>query len=179
MNNIERYVASAIFRQLWYENRHNNKIISTAKDLLDLVIVPKTPVDKANRILIYLYNKQASMADYITIDPKFEYTIAYANGFQIEQNYEEAFNWYKLSAYQGNVDAQNLLGEGYYQGSGVKMDYKEAYIWFYLVSTKSSGQLYEDACDSINIVGEELTQEQIDQATKEAKEIQRRIDGKG
>ena len=76
--NIEKHITSAIFRQLYIENRHKNKKIVKAKDLLELVTVPKTPMDKINRILIYLFNKQSSMADYIPIDPKIMYPITYS-----------------------------------------------------------------------------------------------------
>ena len=44
-------------------------------------------------------------------------------------NYE-AFKWYKLSAVQGNVNGQFLLGSMYGSGKGVPQDYNEAVKWY-------------------------------------------------
>ncbi len=48
----------------------------------------------------------------------------------ISQNQEKAYQWYRKSAENGDVYAQNNLGWMYYNGNGVDKDYTEAVKWF-------------------------------------------------
>ena len=47
-----------------------------------------------------------------------------------EQNYEEAVKWYRKAAEQGLAEAQNSLGDCYYNGDGVSEDEEEAVKWY-------------------------------------------------
>ena len=52
--------------------------------------------------------------------------LMYLEGQGVKQDYLEASRLFKLSADQGNSNAQNNLGNLYYDGHGVKQDYQEA-----------------------------------------------------
>ena len=53
----------------------------------------------------------------------------YDSGLKIEQNYDEAFKWYKKAAEQGHIDAQYNLGIYYKNGYGIEQNYDEAFKW--------------------------------------------------
>ena len=48
------------------------------------------------------------------------------------KDYKEAVKWYRLSAEQGDRNAQHNLGLMYDKGQGVPQDYKETVKWFRL-----------------------------------------------
>ena len=52
--------------------------------------------------------------------------VAYRDGLGVAQNYQEAANWFRLAADQGNGQAQVNLAAMYYQGQGVQQDYGQA-----------------------------------------------------
>jgi len=54
----------------------------------------------------------------------------YYFGKGVKTNYEEALNWLKLSAKQGVVESQFLIGHYHYK----KQNYKEATEWFLLTN---------------------------------------------
>jgi hypothetical protein len=56
--------------------------------------------------------------------------LMYANGEGVGRDYDEAVNWYRKAAEQGDAKAQNALGVMYHNGFGVKRDDKEAKKWF-------------------------------------------------
>ncbi|MDP8267603.1 MAG: hypothetical protein P9L97_02630 [Candidatus Tenebribacter davisii] len=78
--NIQKHIVSGIFRQLYNENRHKEKKIANAQELLDMVTRPQNPMEQIDRILIFLYKNFKSMTNYITIDPKYDYPLAFATG---------------------------------------------------------------------------------------------------
>ena len=49
----------------------------------------------------------------------------YANGWDVEQNQEQAVHWYRQAAEQGEVNAQYKLGLCYMKGEGVDQEYKQ------------------------------------------------------
>ncbi len=51
-------------------------------------------------------------------------------------DYKEAVRWYRLSADQGNAEAQERIGVMYHAGYGVIQDYKEALKWLRLSAAK-------------------------------------------
>lgn len=51
---------------------------------------------------------------------------SYYNGEGVEKNFVEAVKWYRLSAEQGNAEAQFCLGYCYYSGAGVEKNDAEA-----------------------------------------------------
>ena len=54
----------------------------------------------------------------------------YAGGIGVEQDYVDAFDWYKRSAAKGNTDAMYRLGEAYEHGKGVREDIQQAVNWY-------------------------------------------------
>ncbi|MGR8980281.1 MAG: tetratricopeptide repeat protein [Gammaproteobacteria bacterium] len=69
-------------------------------------------------------------------DSTAEYSLGqmYEQGKGVEQDYQEAFKWYRLSAEQGNARAQYNLGGMYEKGQGVSRDYIRAYMWYDLAA---------------------------------------------
>ena len=57
------------------------------------------------------------------------------------KNYGQAFEQFKQGAEQGHADAQNALGDCYYEGEGVAKDLQQAYNWY----KKAADQGYADA----------------------------------
>ena len=60
----------------------------------------------------------------------------YDKGLGVPENRQQAIKWYKLSAEQGHVSAQNNLGFIYGTGLGVPQDYHEAKKWYGLSAEK-------------------------------------------
>ena len=65
-------------------------------------------------------------------DPKAQFYlgIRYSFGQGVEQDYQEAVNWYRKSAEQGDARAQYNLGICYSQGEGVEQDSQKAVVWY-------------------------------------------------
>jgi TPR repeat protein len=64
----------------------------------------------------------------------------YYNGQGVSQDYSKAAHYYKLSADQGDADAQNNLALMYYYERGVKQDYKEASKYYKLAADQGNAQ---------------------------------------
>jgi TPR repeat protein len=58
-------------------------------------------------------------------------------GWDVIQDYKEAFHWYTLAAAQGNDLAQLRLGRMYVLGKGVAQDFIQAYKWFDIAAAKT------------------------------------------
>jgi len=56
----------------------------------------------------------------------------YKEGKGVEQDYEKAFNLYRLAADNNSPSAQYNLGLMFEEGQGVKQDYLEALKWYQL-----------------------------------------------
>jgi TPR repeat protein len=54
----------------------------------------------------------------------------YDKGLGVQQNYQQAVQWYRNAADQGDASAQYWLGVMYYKGQGVQQDYQQAVQWF-------------------------------------------------
>ncbi len=65
----------------------------------------------------------------------------YSNGYFVDKDKKQAFEWYTKSAEQGNAIAQYNLGVCYYNGQGVAQDYTKAVEWY----KKSAEQGHEHA----------------------------------
>ena len=89
----------------------------------------------------------------------------YKHGQGVPQDYKEAVRWYRLSAEQGNADAQYNLAKMYYQGLGVPKDYVSAHMWINLAA--SNGE--EGAIEKRNMVEKEMTPQQIEKAKEMAR----------
>ena len=66
-------------------------------------------------------------------------------------DHSAAFNWFKIAADQGHVDAQALLGQSYELGLGTDQDYEKAMKWYFRASDNGDdysryalGAMYED-----------------------------------
>ncbi|PCL21232.1 hypothetical protein CPT77_03235, partial [Snodgrassella alvi] len=59
-------------------------------------------------------------------DAQFNLGAMYENGEETEQNYAEAYKYYRLAAEQGNIGAQVNLGLFYSEGYGVEQNYEKA-----------------------------------------------------
>jgi hypothetical protein len=62
----------------------------------------------------------------------------YYNGQEVEQNYKEAFKWFRVSAQKGLSDAKFYLGLMYYDGKAVARNYSNAFYLF--LSAAKQGQ---------------------------------------
>ena len=69
-------------------------------------------------------------------DPRGQYFLGlcYAFGYNLKQNYNDAFRWYRLAAEQGYANAQNQLGDCYDTGEGVAEDKQQAAKWYFLAA---------------------------------------------
>lgn len=68
-----------------------------------------------------------------------------------ENNYEEAFKWYRKSAEQGFADAQYNVGSSYDFGQGVERNPQEATKWYRLaVAQNHSWAQYNLAISYLN-----------------------------
>lgn len=54
----------------------------------------------------------------------------YYKGEGVQQDYSEAFKWYRLAADQGLAESQHMLGAMYDQGNGMPQDYVKAVAWY-------------------------------------------------
>ena len=98
----------------------------------------------------------------------------YENGHRAIQDHVEAFKWYKLAAEQGSASALMNLGFMYKDGLGVTKDLIKAHMCYNLAGAHG-GEFAEehrdlDAEKYRNLVAKEMTQQQIAQAQKLARE---------
>jgi TPR repeat protein len=94
-------------------------------------------------------------------------------GQGVPQDDAEAAKWCRRAAEQGNAMAQMLLGAMYHNGQGVPRDYVQAEMWLTLALTgfpPSRAASRETAGSLLNIVGAKLTESQIAQAQRLARE---------
>ena len=101
----------------------------------------------------------------------FEMGVSYFNGVGLEQNYEQAHKYFKLSAEKGYEKALHKLGLIYFMGYGFAQDYKISYALFLL------GSRYSDNSSSqaLNVLSSTMTDSQITEARKIAESFHRRI----
>lgn len=85
----------------------------------------------------------------------------YLEGLGVTPDPETAFHWFFKAATHGDAKAQNNLGILYATGTGVALDIIEAARWF--LSAESQGML--DATENLEIAKEEMTPEQLQEAT--------------
>jgi TPR repeat protein len=78
----------------------------------------------------------------------------------------EAARWYRLASEQGLALAQYNLGILYGDGEGVPKDAVEAHAWWNVAAARG----HELAKENLAVIEEEMTPEQIADATKLARE---------
>jgi nucleoside 2-deoxyribosyltransferase len=79
---IQQYIVSGVTRNVSINNALNqiNTLIpiKNYQDLSSFFQIPITPLDKVHTFLLYLYKVQKSFADMISVDTKYDYSIAFA-----------------------------------------------------------------------------------------------------
>ncbi len=91
--------------------------------------------------------------------------LRYGEGRGVPQDDAEAVRWFRRAAEQGDAEAQHNLGFMYRKGRGVPQDYVQAYMWVNL----AAGQGREDARKARDILAEQMTLAQTDEARRLAR----------
>ena len=94
----------------------------------------------------------------------------YAQGHGVVQDYKQAVDWFRKAAEQGHAPAQYNLGIMYVKGQGVPQDHVRAHMWFNLAAAKG----HSDAVKNRDVVASKMTQAQIGEAQKLARECEQR-----
>jgi TPR repeat protein len=113
---------------------------------------------------------------------QFSLGIMYNEGKGVPQDYAEAVKWFKLAAEQngvrvesrfdklamkfGALSPQYYLGIMYREGHGVTQDYAIAHMWFNLAAALG----YKDAGEMRDKISKKMTEHQIAEAQKLARE---------
>jgi TPR repeat protein len=99
-------------------------------------------------------------------------SVVFADDFQDgldaydRKDYQEAVKWFRLSAEQGDANAQSNLGKVYHNGQGVPQDYVLAHMWWNIAGSNG----YEDAVKKRNIVEKKMSPSQIGRAQELARQ---------
>jgi len=94
----------------------------------------------------------------------------YDKGLGVLQDYKTAVKWWTLAAEQGFADAQNNLGVMYAVGEGVIQNFVYAHMWGNIAASNG----HETGDELRDIVAEEMTASQIEEAEKLARECIRK-----
>ena len=84
--------------------------------------------------------------------------LAYDFGNGTEQDYAEAFKWYKAAAWQGDAEAEWRLGYFYRYGQGVEKDVAKAVEWFERSVRNGCGYAKELLAEAESALAEETEQ---------------------
>ena len=103
-------------------------------------------------------------------EEQFNLGVMYENATGVPQDYKEAVKWYRRSAEQVCAEAQYALGVMYGAGWGVAEDSISAYAW--IIVAKANGQ--KDVEPTLQFLNQRMSEEQIAEAQKLAKEIFKR-----
>ena len=95
----------------------------------------------------------------------------YFNGEGVIKDKGEAAKWYRRAAEQGYTKGQYVLGYIYFNGEGVIKDLTLAHAWLNLASAGGD----EDAKKDLKKIELEMTPNQIDEATKLVRELEKNI----
>ena len=96
--------------------------------------------------------------------------LMYNNGQGVLQDYVESVRWYKIVASQGDSNAQLNLGLKFSAGQGVAQDYVKAHMWYNLAAVGGE----KKSIKYREIIASTMTQQQIAEAQKLARECQAR-----
>ena len=92
--------------------------------------------------------------------------LSYNLGRGVPQDFKEAVKWFRLVAEQGLADAQKNLGWMYANGQGVIRNDVHAHMWFNI----SASQGQEEAKENRDLITKQMSQSQIEEARKLARE---------
>ena len=85
-----------------------------------------------NDLLALLGRSKVAPVPHSSSDPQLSAEEMYRCGITAYEakRYDEAVDWYRKAAEQGNPNAQSNLGWAYYNGEGVTRDFDEAVKWY-------------------------------------------------
>lgn len=115
---------------------------------------------EALRLFEVSAKKGNSLAEYY-------YGLALLEGNGVVQNFKEAKHWLETAANLGEVKAQKVLGDIYYDGIGVSKDDGRAYFWYMLAAAKKDPV----AIEMRDRIANKLSMEQVVLIQDEAKEF--------
>jgi TPR repeat protein len=95
----------------------------------------------------------------------------YANGQGVAKNDAEAVKWYRKAAEQNFAQAQISLALSYALGQGVAKDYVESYRWTLLAASQGD----KDAKETMTILENNMSREQIAEGQKVARNFKPRL----
>ena len=101
---------------------------------------------------------------------QFALGVMYDNGEGVPEDNREAVRWYQLAAEQGDASAQFALGVMYTIGEGVPEDYVQAHKWFNIAASSAEADDREKSAASRNLVAALMTQRQLAEAQRLARE---------
>ena len=87
----------------------------------------------------------------------------------LKKDFEQASNWYRLAADQGDPFAQASLGLLYRFGKGVQRDLVQAYLWLELSASRTTGADSESIAEYRDAAAAQMTQAQINEAKRLAR----------
>ena len=70
------------------------------------------------------------LAEWGKATSQYKLGLMYYNGQEVEQNYKEAFKWFRLAAQKGLPDALFYFGLMHYEGKAVAQNYSHALLLF-------------------------------------------------
>ena len=82
-----------------------------------------------------IVHETKTLAEWGKTTSQYELGLMYYKGQGLEQNYKEAFKWFRVSAQKGLPDAQYYLGLMYYEGKAVARNYSNA-LYLFLAAAK-------------------------------------------
>jgi len=93
--------------------------------------------------------------------------VMYEKSQGVEQDFKEAFKWYRKSADQGNAMGQFVLGGMYDKGLGVPEDNVTAYAWLNIAAVNG----FANGKEAKDGAAKKMTPDQIAKAEALAKEM--------
>ena len=88
----------------------------------------------------------------------------------LKKDFEQASNWYRLAADQGDPFAQASLGLLYRFGKGVPRDLVQAYLWLELSARHTTGADSESMAEYRDAAAAQMTLAQISEAKRLARD---------
>ncbi len=88
----------------------------------------------------------------------------------LKKDLEQAGNWYRLAADQGDPFAQASLGLLYRFGKGVQRDLVQAYLWLELSASHTTGADSESIAEYRDAAAAQMTPTQIIEAKRLARD---------
>jgi hypothetical protein len=109
--------------------------LRTRPRVLRAIAPVKLLCDAYNAYEMGQYQKAYKLALSMSADPGAQCLLGklFEDGSGVEQDLREAFDWYKLSAEQGVVEAQDKISRFYERGTGTSKNLKESARWRVLV----------------------------------------------